>query len=398
MIREMREFEGIVCSGLGDGAKFTQLDWVMNEFRAKLGFVPHPGTFNLQVGGETWDSVRPRLMREAGIGVTPVNGFCAAKCFTVIVNDKVRGAAVFPEVAGYPEDKFEIIAPVAVRQALGLRNGDRVKVRVEIRRPIEGIVFDIDGSVVRGDRPIPGAPKTLAELRRLGLRLAFFTNDNQRPVSFWVERFGGMGIAVDAREILTSSIIAAKVTRELHPGKRILAIGDAGLREAMEAEGANLIDLDRAMEADAVVIGKDPNFSQRALDIVCRAIWNGAGFIATNYDAKVPSNDGFVPASGPMVKAIAYATGKEPLIAGKPSRWAAEMAMKALGVAPERGAVVGDQLEHDILMGKEAGLFTVAVLTGVMTAEAAAAAPAPLRPDLVLPNLNYLLEWLENRE
>jgi CTP-dependent riboflavin kinase len=35
---------------------------------------------------------------------------------------------VFPEVAGYPADKFEVISAVPVRQALGVADGDRVAV------------------------------------------------------------------------------------------------------------------------------------------------------------------------------------------------------------------------------------------------------------------------------
>jgi riboflavin kinase len=42
---------GEACSGLGEGAGFTRLDWVRREFLAKLGFEPYPGTFNLHMGG-----------------------------------------------------------------------------------------------------------------------------------------------------------------------------------------------------------------------------------------------------------------------------------------------------------------------------------------------------------
>jgi ribonucleotide monophosphatase NagD (HAD superfamily) len=57
---------------------------------------------------------------------------------------------------------------------------------------------------------------------------------------------------------------------------------------------------------------------------------------------------------------------------------------------------VGDQFDQDINMGKQAGLFTIAVLTGVTTAEAGAAAPEAVRPDVILPDVNHLLAWLES--
>lgn len=124
--------EGRLCSGLGEGAMFTGLDWVARQFREKLGYEPHPGTLNLSLAGEAWASAHGRMQQAAGIAIDPPAGFCAAKCFEVWIDDCIKGAAILPDVAGYPADKLEIVAPVAVRQALRLRDGDRVTLRVQI--------------------------------------------------------------------------------------------------------------------------------------------------------------------------------------------------------------------------------------------------------------------------
>lgn len=121
---------GEACSGLGEGAGFTRLDWVRREFLAKLGFEPYPGTFNLRMEGPEWEAARCVMAREPGIAITPEPGFCAAKCFLVVVGGCITGAVVFPEVAGYPSDKFEVISAVPMRQALGVRDGDSVAVSV----------------------------------------------------------------------------------------------------------------------------------------------------------------------------------------------------------------------------------------------------------------------------
>ena len=34
------DLEGVVAPGLGEGSRFTQIGWVVDEFRRKLGFVP----------------------------------------------------------------------------------------------------------------------------------------------------------------------------------------------------------------------------------------------------------------------------------------------------------------------------------------------------------------------
>ncbi len=124
--------EGRLCSGLGEGASFTGLDWVARQFRQKLGYEPHPGTLNLSLAGEAWISAREQMHMAAGIAIEPAGGFCAAKCFAVLIEGCIEGAAILPEVAAYPDDKLEIVAPVAVRQALQLSDGDRVSLCVHI--------------------------------------------------------------------------------------------------------------------------------------------------------------------------------------------------------------------------------------------------------------------------
>jgi CTP-dependent riboflavin kinase len=121
---------GEACSGVGEGASFTQLAWVRRAFLARLGFEPYPGTFNLRMGGPEWEAARRILAREPGIAIAPEPGYCAAKCFHVVVAGRITGAVVFPEVAGYPADKFELISAVPVRQTLGVKDGDAVAVRV----------------------------------------------------------------------------------------------------------------------------------------------------------------------------------------------------------------------------------------------------------------------------
>ncbi len=263
------------------------------------------------------------------------------------------------------------------------------------KNPFDGIIFDIDGTVARGKKVLPGALDTLAELRRRDIHFAFFTNDNSNTIAFWVKRLAGMGIKARPQEVMTSALIAAEATAQLHAGRKILPVGNVGLIEALKAKELELLDFEQADRAEVVVMGKDNNFDQKRLATVCRAIWNGAEFIATNYDPKVPTANGFVPATGPMVKAVAYATGQEPFVTGKPSPWSGKMAMNILDTTPDRGAIIGDQLGTDIAMGNNAGLFSILVLTGVTTQEQADAAPDEMKPNLVLPDINHLINWMD---
>ncbi|MCP4421786.1 MAG: HAD hydrolase-like protein, partial [Chloroflexi bacterium] len=189
--------------------------------------------------------------------------------------------------------------------------------------------------------------------------------------------------------------IAAQATAQLYADKKILAVGNVGLIEALQAQKLTLLNYDQADQAEVVVMGKDADFNQERLKIVCQTIWNGAEFLATNYDPKVPTANGFVPATGPMVKAVAYATGKEPLVTGKPSPWSGKMAIKILDVEPNRAIFIGDQLGTDIKTGNEAGLTTILVLTGTATRADGLAASADMKPDVILPDVNHLISWMD---
>lgn len=124
------ELEGIVASGLGEGHRFTALDWAQHAFVEALGYTPHPGTFNLRMGGDRWHAARRALAQSAGIAIASPPGWCGARCFEVLVSAQVKGAAVLPDVPGYPDDKLEIVAPVALRGVLGVADGDRVRLAV----------------------------------------------------------------------------------------------------------------------------------------------------------------------------------------------------------------------------------------------------------------------------
>lgn len=124
--------QGLLCSGLGEGAGFTSLDWVEHQFYGKLGFWPHPGTLNLQLAGSDWDAARDAMQAAPGITIDPPPGFCAAKCFPVLIEGRVAGAAILPDIPDYPADRLEIVAPVALRQELQLSDGDRVTLRLQV--------------------------------------------------------------------------------------------------------------------------------------------------------------------------------------------------------------------------------------------------------------------------
>jgi riboflavin kinase len=125
-------FEGVVFSGLGEGAYYVNQAGYKEQFASKLGFEPYPGTLNLRVRKEDQDDVRlleasPFILIE---GFTDGNrSFGPAKCFHGKFAEKADGALIFPVRTHYAGDVVELISAKYLRKALGVKDGDVIKVK-----------------------------------------------------------------------------------------------------------------------------------------------------------------------------------------------------------------------------------------------------------------------------
>ncbi|ADB58327.1 winged helix-turn-helix domain-containing protein/riboflavin kinase [Archaeoglobus profundus] len=124
--------KGKVFSGLGEGRYYVSLEGYKKQFEEKLGFTPYPGTLNLKIPKEQM-FFRAKLDEMEGIKIegfkTKERTFGDVKAFRCRVNG-IEGAIVIPQRTHYPKDVIEIIAPVKLRDVLGLKDGDWVEVEV----------------------------------------------------------------------------------------------------------------------------------------------------------------------------------------------------------------------------------------------------------------------------
>ncbi|ELZ71719.1 putative sugar phosphatase [Haloferax prahovense DSM 18310] len=248
----------------------------------------------------------------------------------------------------------------------------------------QGVVFDVDGTVVRGDEAIPGALDGLAAVDAAGLDRLFVSNNPTKAPVAYEARLRRAGIDATADEVVTSGTTTTVYLADRHPGARTFCIGEAGFRDQLRDAGLELVRA--GDDPEVVVVAIDREFDYDDLRDANSALRSGAAFYGTDPDVIIPTADGDIPGSGAIINAVAGVAERDPdAILGKPSRVAQEYVLDKLGLPPEEVLIVGDRLDTDIAFGIDAGMGTALVRTGVT--DDAVLAASEYDPDYVLDGL-----------
>jgi len=128
--------EGIVFSGLGEGAYYVTREPYRRQFIEKLGFDPYPGTLNLKLTSWYDINLRRELEERPGIEISGFKNedrtYGPVKCFHARINGKEEGAVILALRSHYDSSVIEIIAPRYLRNILKLKDGNKVKVEVSL--------------------------------------------------------------------------------------------------------------------------------------------------------------------------------------------------------------------------------------------------------------------------
>lgn len=274
----------------------------------------------------------------------------------------------------------------------GISNGTELRERADLNEAWKAFLIDLDGTLYHGTHMIPGADELIRACNDKGIPLLFVTNNSSRTPEDVALHLNGMGIPADASQVCTSAVAAAQYIAEISPGSRVAAIGEHGLRDALEQAGLELTH----ERPDYVVQGIDRSFTYETLTKAARLILGGAKYILTNPDLLLPSQDGLLPGAGTLSAAIKAATGAEPIVIGKPSGILMKFATDRLGLRAEEVAVIGDNMHTDISAGVNAGCGTILTLTGVTTQDNLDdfLASSGVKPDMICSDLHELKQLI----
>lgn len=250
-------------------------------------------------------------------------------------------------------------------------------------------MVDLDGVVYVGEHAVPGAADALTAARAAGMRLAYITNNASRTpgeVAAHLHRIA-MPEVRDGDVVTSAQAVAHLVADSVPPGSAVLLVGGEGLRIPLQERGLRCVS---SLDEDpvAVVQGFHPDVGWRQLSEAAFAIQSGLPWFASNTDLTVPTARGIAPGNGSLVQAVANATGTSPTVAGKPATALFDETIERVGgTCP---LVVGDRLDTDIDGAINAGMDSLAVLTGVSALLDIALADPGHRPTYVSADLTGL--------
>mgnify|MGYP006301893045 FL=1 len=228
---------------------------------------------------------------------------------------------------------------------------------------MKAILFDMDGVLYVGDRPIEGATETLDWARYEGIPFRFVTNTTSKPREALVKKLAGMGIEAAVDEILTPPV-AARQWLSAHDGGPVALF-------VPDATAAEFADLTQAQSADEPIaalvmgdLGEGWDFATYNRAFRWLKANPEAALVALGMTRFWQAEDGPKLDVGPFVRGLEYAIGREAVVLGKPSAAFFHSALETLGVDAAETVMIGDDIVGDIRGAQQAGLAALQVRSG----------------------------------
>ncbi|MCW8803765.1 MAG: HAD-IIA family hydrolase [Ignavibacteriaceae bacterium] len=225
-------------------------------------------------------------------------------------------------------------------------------------------IFDLDGTIYRGEHLIPRADEVINQLKSIGKKIVFVSNKTTGTAKDYHNLLKNWGLNIEEDEIINSTVVVSNYLRQNFNGEKFFAIGEDSFINEIEKSGLKYSYVPE--EINIILITLDRTLNYQKLEIAARALENGARFFAANIDDTCPVDNGEVIDAGSTISALEKRTHRKlELHFGKPSEFMFNEIKNRLQFIPPKTLLIGDRLETDIKMGNAFGIDTVLVHTGV---------------------------------
>ncbi len=252
-------------------------------------------------------------------------------------------------------------------------------------------LLDMDDTIYNEDTLFPGTLPLLSRIEKNGGHYVFITNNSSRSVEAYIEKVTAMGIPAGPENFYISTDATIRYLRQQYPGALVYCQGTRSFVRQLTEAGIRTTEAVEP-DVDVVLVAFDTELTHEKLRRTCELLTRGLPFIATNPDLVCPVSFGFVPDCGSVCQMLKNATGRTPVVIGKPEPTMIDCVREEYGVPREETVVIGDRLYTDIASGINAGVTTICVLSGEATlADIAASAD---KPDFVFESVSEIAEAL----
>jgi 4-nitrophenyl phosphatase len=272
--------------------------------------------------------------------------------------------------------------------------------------PINGLVFDVDGTLLLSDRALggyevlPGAIEALSALTQRAVPFVLLTNGSAYPPAEQAARMRIIGLPVEDAQMITPSSVTADLMSS-RGVRRALVLGTHGVGHALREAGIETIYTGepRTSEVDAVYVGWHPDCGMKDIETACHAIWAGAKlYVASDVPFFATKQGRTIGYTYAIVGAIRRVTRAPIILTGKPSLHALRFVATRLALPVREIGVVGDDPIVETLMARRGGATAFGVTTGVTTIEDWMRQPPARRAHRVLGDLRDVLGYVVRRD
>ena len=265
---------------------------------------------------------------------------------------------------------------------------------------IKGFMFDLDGTLVLGDKTggsydvLPGAIEVLTRLRARCVPSLVLTNGSAHPPASQAAKLRSFGLPVADEQMFTPSSVTAEVLTR-RGVKRALVLGSRGVGHVLKEQGIEITftgepDCERV---DAVYIGWHPDCGMKDIEAACNAIWQGARlYVASDVPFFASRTGRTIGYSYAITAAVRRMTKAPAVITGKPSLYALRFVARHLGVKITEVGVVGDDPVVEMQMARRGNATGFGVCTGTTSRTEWRKQPANRRPHHVIEGVFELLK------
>jgi len=245
--------------------------------------------------------------------------------------------------------------------------------------------FDLDGVLWVGKKNprYVGGKEVVKTLKNSGRKTFVLTNDSTHVREEIHLNLAKLGFRFAIEEILTSSYLTARYLSENFGQASFYLIGEDGIKRELEAAGHYT-----STDPEVVVVGLDRQLTYEKLDNALRLLRGGARLVGSYGGAVYMGDGGPALSAGPIIKALEFASGRKAVMIGKPSPRMFKLALQLSDEKARNAAMIGDQIETDLVGARKAGVHTILVLTGVETRESVGR--SKVKPDMIINNLESL--------